>query len=495
MRSFLSRLPRLGLLALLLPSAALADIVRNDRLGVATHFSHGGHYVANYDIETTMPIIAELGVGWIRDELGWGRYERAKGVYALPERTRQWVDAANRAGLKILLIFNYGNDLYEDRYDPDAYAKAAAHLARELRGKIHAIEVLNEPNNFGFGKYYGGAWNGMPKDGEPAAYVVRYTQLLNRAAVAIKAANPALKVIGCGAPAPANYRMISLGIVPAVDGIVDHPYSSRNRPEIVPFRGNADFMKRDGVLVADEKGTFASLVRMYREHSARHKGPREIWLTEWGFSTFQPKEQKGSFGGVNEDAQAKYALRRFAESLGLGVEMSVYYDLKDDGRDPHDPENNFGLLAFGPDPRRKPAFAAIQRFARFTEPYRVASSPPAIKIIAPPSHASVWPIPKAPADEPADPDSVRAYAFEHRNAGAGETMFLVWSTEPAGGDLNPRGAAIELVWPRATPVRSVSAHDFFTGETTELPFELDGTKLRIPRLSLLDRPVALVLSR
>ncbi len=493
MSHHLLRLAILGLLALL--PAAHADTVRNDRLGVATHFSHGGHYVANYDIETTMPIIAELGVGWIRDELSWGRYEQTKGVYALPERTRQWIDAANRAGLKILLIFNYGNKLYEDRYDPEAYSKAAAHLARELRGKIHAIEVLNEPNNFGFGKYYGGAWTGMPKNGEPAAYVVRYTQLLNRAAQAIKAANPAIKVIGCGAPAPANYRMISLGISPAVDGIVDHPYSSRNRPELVPFRGTPSFMTRDGVLVADEKGTFASLVRMYREHSAKHKGPREIWLTEWGFPTFQAKEQKGSFGGVNEDAQAKYALRRFAESLGLGVEMSVYYDMKDDGSNAHDPEDNFGLVTFGANPRRKPAFAAVQRFARFTEPYRVASSPPAIKIIAAPSHPPVWPIPKTPADQTADPDSVRAYAFEPRSGPAGDSMLLVWSTEPAGGDVNPRAASIEITWPRATPIRSVRAHDLFTGETNEPRFELDGTKLRIPRITLPDRPVAIVLSR
>lgn len=469
---------------------------RNDRIGVNTHFAHRGPYIENYNIERTIPVIAELGVGWIRDEISWGRYESVKGTYALPERTRQWIDAAHEAGLKILLIFNYGNDLYADRYDASAYAKAVAHLAGELKGKVHAIEVINEPNNFGFGKYYGGAWNGLPKDGQPAPYVVKYTNILNQAAVAIKAVNPEMKVIGMGAPAPANYRMLALGIVPEVDGIVDHPYSNHTVPEIVPFASSEGILKRDGIAVADEKGTFASFVRMYRDQSAKHSGPKELWFTEFGFPTQRSHTgKKGVFSGFTEDAQARYTLRRLAESLGLNVAVSVIFDMKDDGTDPHDAEHNFGLMTNGDQSRLKPVYTAVQRFARFTIPYRVADTPPAVEVFASNSHIDQWPI-IWDGSKLASDGSIRTYAFEKTTAtGASEPLLLVWSTERAGGDVQPRVADIEITWPNPMAVKSVRAYDFITDRWSDVKFEpKSGTRLWLSNVTVPDRPVALVFS-
>jgi hypothetical protein len=63
------------------------------------------------------------------------------------------------------LILDYGNPVYDDRYDTAAYAKAAGWLARELADDVQAIEILNEPQNFGFRTIYGGAWNGNELDG------------------------------------------------------------------------------------------------------------------------------------------------------------------------------------------------------------------------------------------------------------------------------------------------------------------------------------------
>lgn len=469
---------------------------RNDRIGVNTHFAHRGDYIANYNIERTIPVIAELGVGWIRDEISWGSYESVKGTYALPERTRQWIDTAHQAGLKIVLIFNYGNDLYADRYDAAAYAKAVAHLAAELKGKVQAIEILNEPNNFGFGKYYGGAWNGLPKDGKPAAYVVKYTNILNQAAVAIKAVNPQMKVIGMGAPAPANHRMIALGIAPEVDGIVDHPYSSHTVPEIVPFAASEGMLKRDGIAVADEKGTFASLVRMYREQSSKHSGPKELWFTEFGFPTQRAHSGKeGGFSGFTEEAQAKYTLRRLAESLGIGVAVSLIYDMKNDGTDPYEAEQNFGITTNGDQSQPKPVYTAVQRFARFTIPYQVAASAPEVSVFARNSHIDEWPI-KWDGSKLASDGSIRTYAFEKTTvAGAFEPMLLVWSTERAGGDVQPRAADIEINWTRPSVVKSVHAYDFFTDSWSDVKFEIkSGNRLWLANVTVPDRPVALVFS-
>ena len=118
-----------------------------------------------------------------------------------PAKAKAWIQAARRAGLKIDLILAYGNPAYTDRYDTAAYAKAAGWLARELANGVQAIEILNEPNNFGFRDTYGGQWNGNERNGSVSPYLQKYVQLLNAAAKEIKLANPNMTVIGLGTPA------------------------------------------------------------------------------------------------------------------------------------------------------------------------------------------------------------------------------------------------------------------------------------------------------
>jgi len=144
--------------------------------------------------------------------------------------------------------------------------------------------------------------------------VAKYVTLMNAAAEAIKAANPSMPVIGFGAGAPVTYKQLELGTSPAVDAIADHPYSNHETPERIPANA-ADQIKHFGRAYVDERGSFASLIRGFKEESAAHKGPKQIWLTEWGFSTWQPLTE-GMFGGFSEDAQAKYILRRFVEGMG-----------------------------------------------------------------------------------------------------------------------------------------------------------------------------------
>ena len=98
----------------------------------------------------------------------------------------------------------------------------------KLANDVQAIEILNEPNNFGFRTTYGGAWNGNEPNGSVSPYVQKYVQILNAAAKEIKLANPQMTVIGLGAPAPASFRMIALGLAPQVDGLTDHPYLGPN---------------------------------------------------------------------------------------------------------------------------------------------------------------------------------------------------------------------------------------------------------------------------
>lgn len=474
------------------PPASSPNVIRDDRMGICTHFNDGGE---NWNPERTIPQIAALGVGWIRDGARWGEYEREKGRYEMPAKNRAWIEAAHAAGLKITFILNYGNDLYADRFDPDAYAAAVASIAVEFKGKIQAMEIFNEPNNFGYGKYYGGAWNGLPKDGKPAAYVVAYTKMINRAAVAIKAVNPEMKVIGMGAPAPANHRMIELGIVPQVDGIVDHPYSNHSVPETVPYSGTGGILQRDGIATADANGTFASQIRMYREQSAKFNGPKEIWLTEWGFPTHREHAQKISgFAGRTEDAQAIYTLRRLTECLGLGVNISFVYDFKDDGPNPHDAEHNLGLITHGSNSRYKPAYAAVQRLSRFTASYRVPAAPPAIRVIGGEPRIDKNPLVWDGSPIPI-PGNIVTYPFENKATGAAsDKMIFIWSAERAGSDLNPRAVGLEIDWPQLKAVKKIRAYDVWLDTWSDVKFEQKDGRIVIANITAPAHPVGLIFS-
>ena len=93
--------------------------VRDDRLGVCTHFAQ------NWNPASVVPLIAGTGAAWIRDEIYWSDLEPTKGNYVFPVKTANWLNIAAQYGLKVVICFNYGNSLYTDHYDPVAYANCA----------------------------------------------------------------------------------------------------------------------------------------------------------------------------------------------------------------------------------------------------------------------------------------------------------------------------------------------------------------------------------
>jgi hypothetical protein len=342
--------------------AAPEIFARDDRIGVCTHFAQ------NWSVDQVMPLIATSGVGWIRDEIYWKEMEPTRGNYQIPPKTRGWIDAARHAGLKVLLILAYGNPAYSDQYDTTAYAKAAGWLARALANDVQAIEILNEPQNFGFRDLYGGWWNGNEPDGSVSPYLRKYVQLLNAAAKEIKLANPRMTVIGLGTPPPASFRMIALGLAPQVDGLTDHPYGG-NLPELVAYSASPEIIKRDGIATADAMGTFESQVIMFRAQARKWGATDKLWHTEWGYPTVKASPGKP---GMTEETQAVYILRRLLESDAAGVEHTFIYDFKDEGVDPYSEGENFGLIHNDLSP--KPAYFALQKAAELLTGTRTASS-------------------------------------------------------------------------------------------------------------------------
>ncbi len=464
----------------------------NYKIGVHTHFCHKTPWMKSWDAEKHIPMIASLGVGWIRGEITWRDTELSRGQYRVSENTRKWIELANANGLKVLLVFQGKNDLYEDAYDPAAYARAAAWLARELDGKIHTMEIINEP--FGsYARHYLGKksdWTGREPDGSDSPWLARYVKLLNTAADAIKAANPHMPVVGLGNVTPQNYRQIAMGISRSVDGITDHPYSFRSPAEVLSHRGTDGYRKKIGFTVADIDGSFASFVRMYREHLRKHNGPSQIWFTEFGWTTFREGEKKGKFiySSFSEDAQACYILRRFMEGLALGVEVSIQYAFKDDlrnGGSPFEAENGFGLIRS--DGSLKPSYHAVRNLARATLGFVPSDK---INVTVKPfsdrtdDHPPVWdgePLPALSA--------IRHYPFVDPQ---GRTVVAIWSAERIN-DKNTRSADVEIqVDPAA---HTLSVHDLLTGTTTPLAHRSSSSgDLLIEQLAVPPHPLLITIN-
>jgi hypothetical protein len=337
--------------ALIAPLLHAAD----DHVGVCAHFDQG------WDVARIMPMIADSGAGWIRDGVPWTDVEPARHQYVIPARLTAWLDAAHAHHLHVLLLLGYGNKIYADPFSPPDYAAAAAFLATRLAGRIDALEVLNEPNNPDFGPTYGGKWNGNEDDGSVSPYVRAYAKVLAATVAAVKAANPRMKVVGYGAPAPASFRMMALGVPSRLDGITDHPYSGGAKlPELVPYAATPDLVRRDGIATADGQGTYRSQCEMFRAQAAKFGLPNApLWNTEWGYSTAVTKEPDEKV--VTPQAQAVYILRRLLEARALGVQ-TFYYVFRDDGGDVTQEWQNFGLVDI--DLKPKPAFFAFQRFTK-----------------------------------------------------------------------------------------------------------------------------------
>jgi len=448
-------------------------------MGTNTHFCQG------WNPNTIMPLIEQSGFGWIRDEIYWNDVEMIKGTYIIRPKVLKWIKEAHKHNLKLILILNGKNKLYTDIYDADAYAKFAGNMAKQLRGLVDAFEILNEPANFGYMAFYGGRWNGLEKNGSISSWVGKYVNLCNKAAMAIKKTNPSVKVIGLGSVAPVNFRQLAMGISPAMDGIVDHPYSYRTVPEIVPYASSKHILKRDGIATADTLGTFSSMINMYRQQSKKYNGPKEIWLTEFGYTNYQP-DKPGMYAGFTLNAQAKYLQRRFMECLGLGVYVAVQYDFKDDGKDIHSAEHNFGLV--DANLKIKPAYTALKIFTKAT-----AGLSPSGNV-----SVKVFPYADRPDQFPivwdgsilAAPGTMPVYGFHDQS---GKTVIAIWSAERSNGELNPRLADIEIASNKK--ITNVKITDLMTGKESICPFKKTETVLRINKLNVPDHPILLTLEQ
>lgn len=293
-------------------------------------------------------MIAAAGFRWVRMDFKWDATERERGQYDFSEYDRL-MSALDESKIHALFILDYGNHLYDKGAPPrtpetrQAFARWAVAAAKHFSNRGVVWEVYNEPNHDTF-------WPPRPNANE-------YAELALAVGRAFRSEVPSGKLIG---PAVSEMDFAFLetcfkaGLLDYWSAVSVHPY-----------------LRSDPEEAAVEFCRLRKLIERYRNRSGSD-GPNQttdipIISGEWGYSS--------AWRGMNEEKQGALFAREMLTNVANEIPISIWYDWRDDGLDPKDPEHHFGLVRnayqTGRDPvyEPKPAYRAAKTLSEFFDGY------------------------------------------------------------------------------------------------------------------------------
>jgi beta-xylosidase len=340
-----------------------------DYLGVNAHFL----WFTPAQYRKQISAYQKLGLQWVRVDLHWDRLEPQENDYQLS--TLDELDKTLTAsGLKSVFYMVGSAPFitrapagapFQDQYppkDPKVYATRMAMLAQRYPD-IDAWQVWNEQN--------------LPNNWRPQVDPAAYGQLLLATHQALDHAAPGkTQVMGGMAyysqmptlgkalmfQALGKLGVQSLGMVAAY-----HPYSVT--PE------------------TDEPGKNEVLLRGKQLNDMLHNaGLKNVWATEWGWSSYAGPREMQALIGV--DGQADYTLRRLALMSTQDYQRIFLFALSDlddraSARDQH-----YGLLDLNGEP--KPVYQALSRFLEITGPSLKPGQTPLLEGVPDTFYSVAW---------------------------------------------------------------------------------------------------------
>lgn len=304
--------------------SALPDRVLPEPFGVNIHFTHA--------LPGELNLLAAGGFRWVRMDMFWNTVEQVQGRYEFWEHDALVAAMAQR-DIRIIFILDYGNLHYDYGFAPHstearaAFARFAAAAARRYRGKGVVWEIWNEPNLDHF-------W-------APQANVERYGALLLQTVAAIRRADPTAIVVAPGTSGfdwPFLRALGDMGAFTKLDAVTVHPYGIETPEQVGPY--------------------FVQLATLLHHYSPAWKIP--VLSSESGYSSVR--------GGVSVERQAQYLTRQWLVNVLYDVNLTIWYDWRNDGVDATDVEQNFGTVDHDFVP--KPAYRAAQTLSKTLDGYR-----------------------------------------------------------------------------------------------------------------------------
>ncbi len=297
----------------------------------ATGFG-GGLYLCRtlHDFDRMDAIVAsaaDAGIQWTREEFHWEWIEPERGAQDADTLAAydHAVQSLRNKNISILGLLAYdtpwsaGTNAPATDTEREDYARFAASMVNRYHDSVHYWEVWNEPNGSLF-------W---PPECNPQAYAA----LLRTAHTAIKQADPTAKVVGCatsGVDLDFIRAVLDAGGGAWMDVLSIHPYSGHESTDATNERQD---------------------IRKLRVMMAEYGLNVPVWVSEVGFQT------STNNNGVSEAAQGGMLARSYLTLFAEGIDVVINYDFVDDGTDPADGEQNFGVLHH--DLSTKPAYSAL----------------------------------------------------------------------------------------------------------------------------------------
>lgn len=331
------------------------------------------------NIHFTDPLVGELemlgdgGFHFVRMDFTWEAIERKRGEYDFAAYDRL-LKALDKHNIRAMLILDYGNRLYDGGQAPATEAGRAAFVKWVVASLTHfrnrgvVWEMWNEPNIF--------FWKPKPD-------VNAYAKL----AVAVgKAIRGTPAIAGELYVGPASSTMdfkfletcFQAGCLDYWDAVSVHPYrqdepkggwEAARKAEKPEFNRAGD---PETVMADYEK--LRSLIAKY----APAKKSLPVISGEWGYSA--GAQGRGGWRAYDADRQGKMLARQWLVNLSAGVPISIWYDWRDDGLNPNEPEHHFGTVEYNQHADRhpiftpKPAYTAAQTLTKTLAGFQFAKA-------------------------------------------------------------------------------------------------------------------------
>ncbi|MFG1342091.1 hypothetical protein [Xanthobacter autotrophicus] len=323
-------------------SAAVQPAPREPLIvGVATHFGIGGSF--NYVPEKAAALIRELGVDSFRDDLAWPVFYRPPAPGG--PKPRALFQFMGLTPARPLLILSHSNPAVPEGTKPlaseaarKAFADFSVQAATATAASNPIFEIWNEWN-LGGGKMP--PWLIGPGTPDDSRAAVHYAALARTVLATLPAARPGVRVLSGAAGNDPGWgwtkAIVADGAISGATGLSVHLYN----------HCEADLTTRNGTDIADRATTLETALRQ------QTGGAVPLYITEFGW----PTVRRGCL--ISRQQAADNIAQVLLWSAGTPWVRGVWiYQLKDQGTNPDDIEDNFGLYDYNHAP--KPAACAVR---------------------------------------------------------------------------------------------------------------------------------------
>jgi hypothetical protein len=291
--------------------------------------------------------ISDLGAKYVRLNISWSDWvEPNRGSYK--SSTLSYWDRAitlsRQAGAQVIIMIDESPSWARDTTNGNApprdvneYARFAGYVANRWRGQVAAYEIWNEPN--------GGAYRVEPQ---------QYGAMIKAAGPAIRAADPATKVMYAGTFTNDYGYMESVydrhpDLSNYFDIIGAHPYVWGIGPDAYYRDPNGRISPR----------TFAGYRELRNTVRNRGGGDKPVWITEMGWAT----TSTGASWGVTPQAQAALLTQAYkCLEQDPFVQVATTYNLRNNwfSNNAENWDAQLGLMKT--DWTRKPAYDSLKNY-------------------------------------------------------------------------------------------------------------------------------------